>query len=108
MLVKICKTSEIEEGTLYRFDISDKPLLVTRVGSEYYAAETSCTHEEADLSLGIISGEIITCPLHHARFDVRSGTVISGPDEEDPSSINKLRTYKTKVENGELWVDLEQ
>jgi nitrite reductase/ring-hydroxylating ferredoxin subunit len=108
MFVKLCKISEVSEGSLSRFDVQGEELLVTKIGDSYLVVDTWCTHEEADLSLGIISPEgVITCPLHQAHFDlVRSGTVLEGPSGEEPSSIPKLRNYKTRVEDGELWADL--
>ncbi len=106
MFVKVCRTSEISEGSLYRFDVGDKPLLVTKVADQYFVMDTFCTHQEADLSLGMFSDDVITCPLHHAHFSVKDGSVLEGPDGEDPSTINRLGSYKTKAEEGELWVDL--
>jgi nitrite reductase/ring-hydroxylating ferredoxin subunit len=91
---------------LSRFDIEDHPLIVAKVGEKYCVADCFCTHQEADLSLGIISDEIIECPLHHAKFNVTNGRVVAGPDETDTSSIKNLRTYETKVENGKVWADL--
>ena len=106
MYVRICKASEIEEGELYRFDVSEKPLLVTRLGEKHFVTDSICTHEEADLSLGILNNEVLTCPLHRARFKIESGEVVSGPDDSEPESIPRLRTYQTKVENDELLADL--
>src|SRR5579872_1558173 len=105
MFVMVCKIADVSEGSLARFDVQSKELLVTRIGESYFVTATWCTHEEADLSLGIISSEgVVTCPLHQARFDlVQRGTVLEGPSSEDPSTIPRLRTYDTRVEDGELW-----
>ncbi len=106
MFKRVSKASEVEVGVLSRFDVDDHPLLVANLGEKYYVADSFCTHQEADLSLGIITDEVIECPLHHAQFNVINGQVVAGPDETDPSSIKNLRTYQTKVENGELLADL--
>ena len=106
MYSRICNESEISEGELYRFDVLDKPLLVTKIDGKILVTQAICSHEEADLTLGILLGASITCPLHQAKFDLQSGRVISGPNDDSPDSIGVLRVYPTKVENGELLVDL--
>ena len=106
MLVKVCSLSEIaEEGTLYRFEVDSMRVIVIKLSGVYFAADSTCTHEEADLSLGILNDEILMCPLHQARFDVKSGRVISGPNGDDPGPIAPLRTYTTKVENEYLYIE---
>jgi 3-phenylpropionate/trans-cinnamate dioxygenase ferredoxin subunit len=106
MFTFICKTSEISEGELFRFDVQEKALLVTIFDGSYFVADSTCTHEEADLSLGMFSSGALTCPLHRAKFDVKTGTVLSGPDGSEPTSILSLKIYPSKVENGELWADI--
>lgn len=106
MFKTICKVSELNEGELYRFDVQDKALLVVKFSESIFVSDTICTHEEADLSLGIFRDGIITCPLHGAKFRVEDGEVVSGPDGGPPSEITRLRVYLTKIENGELLADI--
>jgi nitrite reductase/ring-hydroxylating ferredoxin subunit len=107
LLAKVCSVSEIaEEGTLYRFEVENRPVLVTRLSNNLFVANSTCTHEEADLSLGILLDDLLMCPLHQAKFNVKTGRVLSGPNGDDPSTIPSLRTYTTKVENGELFIEL--
>jgi 3-phenylpropionate/trans-cinnamate dioxygenase ferredoxin component len=91
---------------MYRFDVVNKALLVVKSAGKFFATDSICTHEEADLSLGMFSDGVISCPLHNAKFRVNSGEVLSGPDGSSPDKISKLKVYGTKVENGELYVDL--
>ena len=65
-----------------------------------------CTHEEADLTLGIFQGRTITCPLHQAKFDLETGTVVRGPEGGSVSSIPALKVYTTRIENGEILADI--
>ena len=91
MFTRICKVSEIQDGELYRFDVKDKALLVIKYQGSFSVSDTTCTHEEADLSLGMFNGGVVTCPLHRAKFDVETGDVISGPDGGPPTGIPKLK-----------------
>jgi nitrite reductase/ring-hydroxylating ferredoxin subunit len=107
MFVKLCRTSEVsEEGIPYRFEINDKPLVVTKLSNKYFVANSTCTHEEADVSLGILAGEILTCPLHQAKFNITTGKVLGGPNGEGPETIPPLKTYTSKVEGDDLLVDI--
>ena len=106
LFVKVCQVSELDDGSMSRFEAGNRTLLVARAGNNFFATEASCTHEEADLSLGILSIYVLTCPLHQAKFDIRGGTVLEGPNGTDPSTIRALGTFRTKVENEQVLVDL--
>jgi len=64
------------------------------VDGAYYAVDDVCTHEFAFLSEGYCENGVIECPLHQARFDVRSGATL-GP----PAAVC-LATYRTEVRDG--------
>ena len=97
--------SEIpEEGTPYRFDAGELRIVVIKLSGIYFAVDSTCPHEEADLSLGVLNDEVLMCPLHQARFDVRNGKVINGPNGDDPDSIAPLCTYVTKVDDKNLYI----
>jgi nitrite reductase/ring-hydroxylating ferredoxin subunit len=105
VFARICKISEVQEGELYRYEVGEKTLLVARSGGKFVVTAAVCTHEEADLTLGIFSGKTITCPLHQAKFNLDSGEVLSGPNGDSPDSIPALRVYTTMIENGDLLAD---
>jgi 3-phenylpropionate/trans-cinnamate dioxygenase ferredoxin subunit len=60
------------------------------------ATENVCTHEYALLSDGWLEDGCIECPLHAARFDVRTGKALCAPAETD------IKVFEVKVENAEL------
>lgn len=45
-------------------------------------------------------GYRIECPRHGAQFDVRTGKVLALP------AVRPVRSYKTRVENGEIEVEV--
>ncbi|MDG6907445.1 MAG: Rieske 2Fe-2S domain-containing protein [Nitrososphaerota archaeon] len=106
MFIRICAASEVLEGELYRFEVDSKTLLVVRRGVKFVATSATCTHEEADLTLGIFTGKTITCPLHQAKFDLETGSVLKGPNNDSASSISSLKVYDIKVQNGDLFADI--
>jgi len=58
-----------------------------------YATSNICTHAFALLSDGMIEDGCIECPLHNARFDIKTGKAMTSPAEVD------LQTYETRVED---------
>ena len=80
------KADEPVACTLGRHEIA-----VYLVDGAYYATSNICTHASALLTDGFMEGCEIECPLHNARFDVRTGEVLTSPAEVD------LETFRTRV-----------
>ena len=56
-----------------------EPVLLARVGDEYYAIGASCTHYGGPLAEGTIDGDMIRCPWHHACFSLKTGEALCAP-----------------------------
>jgi nitrite reductase/ring-hydroxylating ferredoxin subunit len=80
--------------------------MIVRVSGDIITTDALCTHQQADLSLGLLFGCVVSCPLHHARFDVRTGQVVEGPDDGAPESIPPLMVYNNRIQDEELWIDV--
>lgn len=89
--VRVAHTGEILAGEAKYFDVDGEPIALFHVGDNYYATCDVCTHEQASLSEGDLDGEIIECPLHGARFNVRTGEVKSLP------AVVRLKTYPVRI-----------
>jgi NADPH-dependent 2,4-dienoyl-CoA reductase/sulfur reductase-like enzyme/nitrite reductase/ring-hydroxylating ferredoxin subunit len=59
--------------------VGDTPVLLSRVGDGFSALTAVCTHYGGPLSEGLISGETVRCPWHHACFNLRTGEAIAAP-----------------------------
>ncbi len=68
---------ENSTGSIFKIET----LLVVRFDGAVFVTDSICTHEEADLSLGMFDSGVVKCPLHGAKFKVNSGEVVSGPEE---------------------------
>ncbi|SVC57396.1 uncharacterized protein METZ01_LOCUS310250, partial [marine metagenome] len=71
--VKVCKTNELNDGQLLPFDYGDKKIMLAKMEGKIFATDRICTHEEADLSMGILSEQGVTCPLHLSVFNLENG-----------------------------------
>jgi 3-phenylpropionate/trans-cinnamate dioxygenase ferredoxin subunit len=98
--VRVAKTSDIPNGAGAYFDVDGAPIAIFHVDGQYYATTDICTHEEASLSEGELEGEIVECPLHGARFNVRTGDVKALP------AVVKLQTYPVRVVGDNLEVEV--
>jgi nitrite reductase/ring-hydroxylating ferredoxin subunit len=94
----VCKADDLADGEARRIEL-DPPVAVFRVGGEFYATADSCSHEEWSLGgEGETDGFEVTCSLHMARFDVRTGRPLCLP------AIRALRTYTVQVEDGGVYI----
>ena len=73
-------------------------IIVIRKDRQYHAVSNLCTHAQALMSGAIIDGYEIECPLHGARFDIRSGRVTA------PPATAPLKRYAVRVADGRVWV----
>jgi nitrite reductase/ring-hydroxylating ferredoxin subunit len=71
------KAEEIAEGGLATTKIGDKEILLAKVEGKIYALDNACGHLAYPLNEGRLDGHVVTCIWHYARFDVRTGDVLS-------------------------------
>ncbi len=96
--VRVAKTGEVVPGTMKRVDVAGHRVALVNVGGEYLAIDDTCSHEEASLSQGTLSGEVVVCPKHGARFNVKTGRVLSLP------AVRSVAVYPVRVEGDEILV----
>jgi 3-phenylpropionate/trans-cinnamate dioxygenase ferredoxin component len=66
----------------------------------FFATDGLCTHEDAELADGFVTGTIIECPMHNGQFDF-----ITGEAKGAPACVN-LATYPVKVEAGRILLNV--
>lgn len=83
------KADEIPERGLATAKSGDKEILLAKVNGKIYAIDNACGHLAYPLNEGRLDGHVVTCIWHYARFDVRTGEVLSaGIDFENLRSLD--------------------
>ena len=98
---KICKLSEIKNGEMKNIEINNKNILVVNIDNKIFATSGECTHESVNLEDGFILENEITCPVHLSKFDLKTGNPLN------PPAIEKLRIYNVKIQNNEIYIELD-
>jgi len=91
---------QVSEGEVMGLIVADQPVALYRINGEIFASHNICTHAHACLSDGYLEEGVIECPLHQARYEVRTGKVLSGPTRVT------LPVYAVQLDGDNVLVDL--
>jgi nitrite reductase/ring-hydroxylating ferredoxin subunit len=98
--VRVASVSDVAEGQVHAVRVGDREIALYHLGQAYYATDNICTHEYAQLSDGWLEDGCIECPLHAARFDVKTGKALCAPAEQD------LDVFEIRAEGSDLLIKL--
>jgi NADPH-dependent 2,4-dienoyl-CoA reductase/sulfur reductase-like enzyme/nitrite reductase/ring-hydroxylating ferredoxin subunit len=86
------------DGGMLLGHVADEAVLRARRGSEVFAVGATCTHYSGPLAEGLMVGDTVRCPWHHARFCLRSGEALGAP------AFNRLPRWRVEQSDGTLRV----
>lgn len=99
--VAVAAADDVPPGWAIRVRIGSRTLAVANHEGTFYAMDDACSHAAGPLGDNrIVSGCLLECPWHGARFDVRSGEVERGPARK------AQKTFEARVEEGTVFVRL--
>src|SRR5258708_18922619 len=78
--------------------VGDDEVLLVRGGTEVFAVAAHCTHYHGPLADGLVVGDSVRCPWHHACFDLRSGEAVRAPAL---SPLDCRRVVRPRAEGSE-------
>jgi len=100
-LVRIAAVGEIPEGSAVHVETESGAVAVCNVAGRLHAIDGICPHSGGPLGHGMLHGTMLVCPYHAWEFDCVTG--VCDMDEEV-----KQATYPVKIENGTIWVDVDE
>jgi nitrite reductase/ring-hydroxylating ferredoxin subunit len=80
--------------------LGGRRVALVRRGDGVYALDDACPHAGGPLSEGTLRGDALACPYHGWVWNLRSGACVA------PGREARVAVYPTRVEGGEVWVEL--
>jgi nitrite reductase/ring-hydroxylating ferredoxin subunit len=90
--------ADLADGGTLVGHASGEAVLLARKGDEIFAVGASCTHYGGALADGIVEGDTVRCPLHHACFSLRTGEALRAP------ALNPIPCFDVQKREGKLYV----
>ena len=98
--VRAAGRADLTEGEILGVDVKGRSIALYDTDGSVFATDNICTHAYACLSDGWLDGEVIECPLHAGRFDIKTGKATAPPCTDD------LKTYPVRIVGDEVQVKL--
>ena len=73
------RAKDLSQGGIAVGRVADEDALLVHVGEEFFVVGASCSHYHGPLSDGLVVGDTLRCPWHHACFSLRNGEALRAP-----------------------------
>lgn len=114
--VKVLAEAALPSDARQVVKVDKRAILLLHHGEQIYAMENACPHMKLSLQGGKITDDnAIVCPWHHSAFDLQTGDVKDwspwppgvGKMLAMVSKEKAMKVFPTRVEEGSIWVGLE-
>ncbi|MFZ0840046.1 MAG: FAD-dependent oxidoreductase [Xanthobacteraceae bacterium] len=89
---------DIADGGMVGGHVGDDAVLLARRGEEFFAIGATCSHYGGPLAEGLMVGDTVRCPWHHACFSLRTGEAIAAP------AFNPMSYWRVEQRDGKVFV----
>jgi NADPH-dependent 2,4-dienoyl-CoA reductase/sulfur reductase-like enzyme/nitrite reductase/ring-hydroxylating ferredoxin subunit len=90
--------NQLRDGVMLVGHIGDQAVLLAKSGSEIFAVGATCTHYGGPLGDGLLVGDTVRCPWHHACFSLRTGEALRAP------ALSEIPCFAVETRDGKLFV----
>ncbi len=98
--VTVAEVNELGDGERLIIDIDGEMIAVFNIADHYYAIGDVCSHDDGPVAEGELVDYEIACPRHGAKFDIRSGQVLTLP------AIVDIPAYPVRIEGDKIQIGL--
>ena len=96
-LLAVARVEDIAPGTATVVDTGDRSVAIYNVAGTFHATDNTCLHQGAELGCGVLTGTIISCPLHGWQFEVTTGACLTRAGQ-------RVASFRVRVEGPEVQV----
>jgi 3-phenylpropionate/trans-cinnamate dioxygenase ferredoxin subunit len=97
----VTSIDELPVGTCKPFVVDGLRVIVAHLADGYHALENRCSHADSPLNTSkIYRGDQVACPIHGARFELKTGAAKS------PPAFTGLEMFPVRVSDGRIEVSL--
>src|SRR5580658_10161904 len=86
--------ADVPDNGMLAGHVGEDAVLVARRGAAYFAIGATCTHYSGPLAEGLLVGDTVRCPWHHACFGLRTGAAVR------PPALNGLKHRRVEQRDG--------
>jgi NADPH-dependent 2,4-dienoyl-CoA reductase/sulfur reductase-like enzyme/nitrite reductase/ring-hydroxylating ferredoxin subunit len=88
----------LADGTMLLGHVGGDAILLARRGNEFFAIGANCTHYNGPLVEGLMVGDTVRCPWHHACFSLRTGEAVQAP------ALSPVACWLTELRGDKVFV----
>ncbi|WVT75933.1 FAD-dependent oxidoreductase (plasmid) [Sinorhizobium chiapasense] len=92
------RLADLPDGSKLVGHCGDAQVLLVRRGAEIFAVDAHCTHYNGPLGEGLVAGDTVRCPWHHACFSLRTGEALRAP------AFTPLACWRVEERDGYIFV----
>jgi NADPH-dependent 2,4-dienoyl-CoA reductase/sulfur reductase-like enzyme/nitrite reductase/ring-hydroxylating ferredoxin subunit len=90
--------STLTDGGMILGRVGDEEVVLARSGTELFAIRAHCSHYRGPLVKGLIVGDTLRCPWHHACFSLRTGEALRAP------ALDPIACWRVEREGDRIFV----
>ncbi|HSQ60366.1 MAG TPA: Rieske 2Fe-2S domain-containing protein [Acidobacteriota bacterium] len=96
---RVAKAADVVEGRGTIVAVNETKIALFRREGALYAIRNQCPHMGGDLGEGTLEGDVVRCPWHGWRINVKTG-------RHPEVAVIAVRTYRVKVEGDDVYVEV--
>ena len=81
-------------------NVNGTDIALFNVDGEFFAISNVCLHRGGPLGEGFVEGDVVTCPWHGWRYNIKTGANAMIPSQ-------KVASYQVKVEGSDVFVAVD-
>ncbi len=88
----------IPDGGMVAGEFNGEDVILARRGADFFAVGAFCTHYHGALADGLLVGDTVRCPLHHACFNLRTGEALRAP------ALDPINCWRVEKSNDKVFI----